>query len=213
MLELHEVNYRYESNGENITYRYDLDISAGEVAGILGPSGSGKSTMLDLIAGFLTPFSGNIVFDGKVITNLPPESRPVSILFQHHNLFEHLSVLQNVLIGIRGEIKGNSDEIELAKDILSQMNILDQKDKKVSDLSGGQQQRVALARVLIRKRPVLLLDEPFTGLDIDTRKKMLQLVRDITKENKHHTVMVTHEKSDCDDIADKVYTMNNGILI
>jgi thiamine transport system ATP-binding protein len=212
MLEIRNITYKYGNDGDTQLYSYDLDAHSGEVVGILGESGSGKSTLLDIIAGFLPARSGSILLDAKEISGLDPASRPVSILFQNNNLFEHMTSMQNVLIGIHGKTRGSDEEISKATEILSSMGILNQIDRPVSKLSGGQQQRVALARVLLRDKPILLLDEPFSGLDHETRVKILHLIRSVTDTNKLHTIMVTHEKDDCKLIADDVYVMKNRKL-
>jgi thiamine transport system ATP-binding protein len=213
MLYIHDLTYSYRHQGHTDTYRYALECSPGEVVGILGESGSGKSTLLDLLAGFLTPQSGSILLDDKPIDALPPEKRPVTILFQNYNLFEYLTAEQNLLIGLHGNTKGTPKEHKQARAILLELGIADQADKVVTRLSGGQQQRVALGRALLRDRPILLLDEPFTGLDSRIRADVLHLVRSLTTQRKLHTLMVTHEQSDCDAIADKVYRMDKGELV
>ncbi len=213
MLQVENITYTYREDKPSKLYRYSLRVEAGEVAGILGPSGSGKSTLLDLISGFLTPDAGAILLDDTPLSALPPEQRPVSILFQSHNLFEHLTALENVLIGLHGNTRGTSEEMARARAILTSMHLESCVDTPVSRLSGGQQQRVALARVLLRNRPVLLLDEPFTGLDPATRIEMLRLVRTLTTDHRLHTIMVTHDQTDCDAIADRVYRMVEGKLI
>ena len=212
MLRVENLIYTYRHDDRSETYRYDLSVAAGEVVGILGGSGSGKSTLLDLLSGFLTPDGGTILLKGTPLGALPPEKRPVSILFQSHNLFEHLTAIQNVLIGLHGSTHGTPEEQSRAKNILASMHLEAYTDSPVSRLSGGQQQRVALARVLLRKRPILLLDEPFTGLDPATRAEMLHLVRELTTRHQLHTLMVTHEQADCDAIADRVYRMSEGRL-
>jgi len=213
MLHVTDLTYTYRYDGRADTYRYTLEIPAGEVIGILGESGSGKSTLLDLIAGFLPPDCGTIRLDGRVIEALPPEKRPVTILFQNHNLFEHLTAEQNLIIGLHGNTRGTPEEHARARAILGELGIADQADKVVTRLSGGQQQRVALGRALLRDRPILLLDEPFTGLDPVTRSDVLHLVRTLTTDRVLHTLMVTHEQSDCDAIADKTYRMKEGKLV
>lgn len=205
MLEIKNLQYKYEKT-ENL-YRYNLSVNPKEIVGILGQSGSGKSTLLDLIAGFIESNQGSIKLDQKELLNLSIERRPMSILFQNHNLFEHLNVEKNILLGLN---KVKSEDI---KTILKKIELDGYEKKQVSKLSGGQQQRVALARVLLRKEPILLLDEPFTGLDDKTRIMMLKLVEKITKENNLYTIMVTHNLDDCKQIANRVYKMENFELI
>ncbi len=212
MLRIEHLTYTHPGTEDAKPYRYDLSVTAGGVVGILGESGSGKSTLLDLLSGFLTPDAGRILLDDTPLGTLPPEQRPISILFQSHNLFEHLSSIENVLLGLHGNTHGTPQETAQAHEILASMHLQAYTDTPVSRLSGGQQQRVALARVLLRERPILLLDEPFTGLDPATRAEMLHLVRDLTTRHHLHTVMVTHEQADCDAIADRVYRMVGGSL-
>ncbi len=212
MLYADELTYTYHHDGQSDLYRYDLRVDAGEVAGILGPSGSGKSTLIDLLAGFLLPNGGTIRYDDTPLNDLPPEKRPVTTLFQQHNLFEHLTAEQNLLIGLHGNIHATPNEHARARAILGELGIADQADKVVTALSGGQQQRVALGRALLRERTILLLDEPFTGLDQATRADVLDLVRTLTSRRGLHTIMVTHEPSDCDAIADHCYEMKKGVL-
>jgi thiamine transport system ATP-binding protein len=204
---------------DNLTYSYDktvydfsLHVDKNEIIGVIGESGSGKSTLLDLIAGFLTPLSGNIDFENKKISSLNAEDRPLTTLFQKYNTFEHLSVIKNVLLGISTSLKPKKEEIEEAKDILKEVGLEGFEDQLASSLSGGQSQRVALARSLIRKKPILLLDEPFTGLDLQTRIKMLDLVKKISLKRELYTIMVTHELNDCNLIANRVYKVENGKL-
>ena len=211
MLSIQNVQYRYKD--ANDIYNYTLKVKPKEVVAILGQSGSGKSTLLDIIAGFVEPSSGSISLDQKDLMGLAVEKRPVSILFQANNLFEHLSVQKNILLGVSKVLKDSIAEIEKVQAILKEVGLEAFEHTIASRLSGGQQQRVALARVLIRREPILLLDEPFTGLDEKTRVEMLDLVKKITVENCLHTIMVTHEIEDCERIANKVYKMQNYILV
>ncbi len=213
MLKIDGLTYIYYTKSIPHPYHFSLEADRGEVIGILGESGSGKSTMLDLIAGFLEPDSGSILLDGEAILPLPIERRPVTILFQQHNLFEHLSVKKNILLGISPNGKSTSQVETKITQILKEMGLANQIDKLPIVLSGGQQQRVALARALLRKKPILLLDEPFSGLDRKTRLEMLSLVQTITQREGLHTIMVTHETEDCELIADRVYKMKDGTLL
>ncbi len=207
MLKIDKLIYNYKNENE---YNFSLDAKRGEIVGIIGASGNGKSTLLDLIAGFLKPTSGTIKFDGKNLSNIPPEKRPITILFQNYNLFEHLSVKRNILLGINGSSK--KSDLQKVRQILEEVGLNGFEDKKALALSGGQQQRVSLARSLLRDKPILLLDEPFSGLDFDTRVHMLELVQNITKTKDICTLMVTHEIDDCKKIADKSYEVKNGKL-
>ena len=196
----------YKNADHENRYNFSLEANRGEIVGIIGASGNGKSTLLDLISGFLEPLSGSIVFDNHEITKLPPEKRPITILFQNHNLFEHLSVEKNIMLGVK-----NSQTKQIDK-ILQDVGLEGNQKKRASALSGGQQQRVALARALLRDKPILLLDEPFTGLDFQTREEMLKLVLNITKSKNICTIMVTHDLNDCEKIADKTYEVKDGKL-
>ena len=190
-----------------------MEIAPGEVVAILGQSGSGKSTLLDIVAGFIETNSGSAKLDGEELLHKSVEKRPITILFQSHNLFEHLSVQKNILLGVNKTLKDSIEEVEKVQSILREVGLEAHEHKLASQLSGGQQQRVALARVLIRREPILLLDEPFTGLDEETRVEMLDLVKKITVEHKLHTIMVTHEVEDCERIANHVYKMQNYTLV
>lgn len=202
MLIIKELTFSYH---DNPMYHFNLEASAGEVTTIVGKSGSGKSTFFDLLSGFLRPTSGTIMIDGTSLVPLPIEKRPITILFQKHNLFEHLSVEKNIHLGKQ---KASKEQIAA---ILKEVDLEGFGTRKATELSGGQQQRVALARALIRKKPILLLDEPFTGLDSETKAQMLTLVEEITKRHQLHTIMITHNKEDTA-IASRIYTMINHTL-
>ncbi len=210
MLTIDNLHYEYH---DSIPYNFTMSVNAGEIVAILGQSGSGKSTLLDLIAGFISAKSGSITLEELDLTTLSVEQRPLTILFQNHNLFEHLSVQKNILLGISKTLKSSHNDIAKVKTILKEVGLEKHEHKLASSLSGGQQQRVALARALIRQKPILLLDEPFTGLDMQTRVQMLELVKNISLEKNLHTIMVTHEQQDCDLIADRVYRVENHRLV
>ena len=209
MLKIKDLQYKYKNSNTKENYTYNLEVQESEIVAILGQSGSGKSTLLDLIAGFIEPLSGNILLNQKELLTLSVEKRPMSILFQNYNLFEHLNVQKNILLGLE---KTNIDDKKAVSNILKKVGLEKFEHTLSSQLSGGQQQRVALARVLLRNKPILLLDEPFTGLDEQTKIIMLDLVKNITQEHKLHTIMVTHDIQDCKRIASKVYRMQDYLL-
>ena len=211
MLKVKNLQYQYKN--ANDTYTYNLEVQPSEVLAILGQSGSGKSTLLDIVAGFIEPMKGSVMLDRQELLGLSVEKRPITILFQSHNLFEHLSVQKNILLGVNKTLKDSIEEVEKVQDILKEVGLEAYEHKLASELSGGQQQRVALARVLMRREPVLLLDEPFSGLDDATRIEMLELVQKITGEHKLHTIMVTHDIDDCNRIANHIYKMQNHTLV
>jgi len=211
LLHIDNLTYTYPAN--NTTYQFDLSMEAGQVVAILGESGSGKSTMLDLIAGFLEADKGSVSLESYELLDKPIEKRPVTILFQNHNLFEHLSVETNILLGIDPKAKSTPEALDQIATILEEMKLTEHRHKLPTSLSGGQQQRVALARALLRQQPILLLDEPFNGLDRETRLEMLRLVHTITTTNHLYTIMVTHEPEDCKLIANKIYKMQDSTLL
>ncbi|MCW8822121.1 MAG: ATP-binding cassette domain-containing protein [Sulfurovum sp.] len=211
MLKITNLTYQHK-NADDI-YEYSMSVKPKEIVAILGQSGSGKSTLLDLMAGFLSASSGSIKLDENELIKESVEKRPITILFQNHNLFEHLSVQKNILLGVSKTLKDSKEDIKKVQTILKEVGLEKYEHTLVSSLSGGQQQRVALARVLIRREPILLLDEPFTGLDVDTKIEMLDLVKKITIENNLHTIMVTHDIQDAERIANRVYKVQKQKLI
>ena len=211
MLNIKNLQYQYKNASD--VYTYNLEVHASEIVAILGQSGSGKSTLLDIVAGFVEASSGSVRLGDKEFIGLPVEKRPITILFQNHNLFEHLTVQKNILLGVSKVFKDSIEEVEKVQAILKEVGLEDFEHTIASQLSGGQQQRVALARVLIRREPILLLDEPFTGLDEKIRQEMLDLVKKITVKHDLHTIMVTHEIEDCERIANRVYKMKDHTLV
>jgi thiamine transport system ATP-binding protein len=203
MLALEDVTFAYAGGSR---YCFSMAAEAGAVTAIRGQSGAGKSTLLDLIAGFLAPAGGVVRIDGRDVTGLPPEQRPVSILFQSETLFEHLSAARNVALGLP---RPDAARVQAA---LAEVGLGNVGPQRAATLSGGQKQRVALARTLLRDRPVLLLDEPFSALDDDTRAATRTLVRDLTVKHGWATVLVTHHADDIAAIADRVYVLAGGML-
>jgi thiamine transport system ATP-binding protein len=188
----------------------DIAIPAGQVTAIIGPSGAGKSTLLSAIAGFVVPVAGRVLWDRRDMTGLSPGARPVSILFQDNNLFAHLSIEQNVGLGLRPDLRLNGPEKEKVGMILAQVGLGGFESRKPGALSGGQQSRAALARVLIAGRPVVLLDEPFAALGPALRDEMLELVRDLFAASGRTVLLVTHDPADARRIAANVVVVAEG---
>jgi thiamine transport system ATP-binding protein len=208
MLKLDAVAYTHP--GQNQSYAFTLEALPGEVTAITGPSGSGKSTLLDLITGFLKPIGGTMTLDGTDLLPLPPERRPVSILFQSEMLFDHLPAGTNVALGLPRDVR--NDAATRISAALDEVGLRGVENQRASTLSGGQKQRVALARTLLRNKPILLLDEPFSALDDDTRTATRALVRDLTVSRNWHTILVSHHTDDVDALAARRYHIVDGML-
>jgi len=206
MLTLNKVTYLYE----HLPMRFDLRIAAGERVAILGPSGAGKSTLLSLIAGFLSPGMGQIVINQQDHTHTPPAKRPVSMLFQENNLFSHLTVRQNMGLGLHPGLKLTKEQKQRLEQIAEQVGLAEYLDRLPSQLSGGQRQRVALARCLLRSQPALLLDEPFSALDPALRNEMLSLLDNVCRQQQLTLLMVSHNLDDAARIAERTLLIVDG---
>ncbi|MCS2156889.1 thiamine ABC transporter ATP-binding protein ThiQ [Scandinavium sp. H11S7] len=206
MLKLNDVTWLYE----HLPMRFTLTVKQGEHIAILGPSGAGKSTLLNLIAGFITPANGTIFIENQPHTDTPPAKRPVSMLFQENNLFSHLTVRQNIGLGMHPGLKLNAAQQHKLDMIASQMGIESLLERVPGELSGGQRQRAALARCLVREQPVLLLDEPFSALDPALRQEMLQLVSDVCRRQQLTLLMVSHSVEDAARIAPRSLVVADG---
>ena len=189
---------------------FDLQVVAGERIAIVGPSGAGKSTLLNLIAGFVLPTQGNIWLNGENHTRSAPYERPVSMLFQENNLFPHLTVQQNLALGLKTSLKLTAleqDQIEQVADAVGLTSFL---SRLPNSLSGGQKQRVALARCLLRDKPILLLDEPFSALDPELRMDMLNLIDELCHSKNLTLLLVTHQPSELTGKVDRMLRIENG---
>ena len=193
-------------------FNFDVAFAPGDITAVMGPSGSGKSTLLNLVAGFETPQSGNVVIAGKDVTLEAPASRPVSMVFQENNLFAHLSVEDNVGLGCSPSLKLSPVERDAIGEALARTGLDGKQRRLPRELSGGERQRVALARVLVRDRPVLLLDEPFASLGPALRDDMLDLVADLQAERHMTVLFVTHQPEDARRIARKMVFVENGTV-
>ena len=188
----------------------DLDIAAGEFVSLLGPSGCGKTTLLRMIAGFEEPTSGEVSLDGADLLKLPPNKRPVNTVFQSYALFPHLNVAENIAYGLKRS-KVRKDEIRSrVKDALRLVQMETFADRKPDMLSGGQQQRIALARAIVNRPKVLLLDEPMSALDRKLREEMqLELIQ-LHHELDMTFVFVTHDQQEALAMSDRIVVMNHG---
>ncbi len=209
MLKLDSVKFNYETQD----FEFDFDLAGGRCMAVMGESGSGKSTLLNLIAGFLTPRSGAIYYGNQRIDQLAPHQRPLTILFQEHNLFNHLNVYQNIGLGIRPSLKLNESEKQSIHDALNKVNLAGTENRLPESLSGGQRQRVAIARCLVRSRPILLLDEPFGGLNEELKSDIKVLLNQLKKELNLAMLWVTHDPDDVEGIVDEAMRLEHGKII
>ncbi|OMQ22342.1 thiamine ABC transporter ATP-binding protein ThiQ [Serratia oryzae] len=206
MLTLERLTYLYE----HLPMRFDLRIQPGEHVAVLGPSGAGKSTLLSLIAGFLPAASGKLLLNGCDHTATPPAKRPISMLFQENNLFAHLTVAQNIGLGLDPGLRLNAAQKQQLAQIALQVGLEDHLQRLPAQLSGGQRQRAALARCLIRQQPILLLDEPFSALDPALRSEMLLLLQEVCALRQLTLLMVSHNLEDAARIAPRTLLVVDG---
>lgn len=183
MLQINELIFKWPNS---IQQEVNLEASAGEIVLIGGPSGIGKTTLFNIISGFYETVSGSVIFNGKNLISKPPWKRPVSTMFQSDNLFPHLSVKQNLMLGIKNFSKDIENQLHFLK-IFSLIN------QKCSELSGGELQRVALIKTLSREKPIILLDEPFSALDEDMIEKASILIQEYTKSMNSITLIISHQ--------------------
>ena len=190
--------------------RADMRLEEGRSYSVIGPSGAGKSTLLGAICGFVPLSEGRLLLDGLDITDAAPGARPMTMLFQENNLFPHLTVMQNVGLGLRPDLRLSRNEAGRVEEALQRVGLADQSAKRPGALSGGQQSRAALARVLVQARPWVLLDEPFAALGPALRREMLELVQGLVDETGAGLIMVTHAPEDVRRIADEVIFVAGG---
>ena len=208
-IELDRVRFQYE----DMDMAFDLAVPAGELAALIGPSGSGKTTILNLIAGFERPLGGAIRIDGRDVGDLPAALRPVTMVFQEHNLFAHLDVATNVGLGISPALRLKPADEKRVAAALARVGLEGFERRLPGQLSGGERQRVALARCLVRDRPVLLLDEPFAALGPALRREMLDLIAGIHRERGMTVLLVTHQPEDARRIAAQTAFVHDGRIL
>ena len=197
MLEVAELRYAWP---DGAAFRFDLKVEKGRVLVLQGPSGIGKSTLLSLIAGLLAPLSGAVRWAGRDITALPPAERPLSILFQQHNLFDHLDCRSNIALGIDPALRLDDGDWRSVEEAMETLGIGGMGRRLPETLSGGQRQRVALARALLRSRiqhrSLLLLDEPFSALDPEIRAECSRIVQRLVEQEGLTAIVVSHDPLD-----------------
>lgn len=192
--------------------RFDVEFRAAAITAVMGPSGSGKSTLLNLVAGFETPSSGRVFIGGEDVTVLQPAARAVSMMFQENNLFAHLDVGSNVGLGRSASLRLTPTDRTAVAEALERTGLAGKERRLPRELSGGERQRVALARILVRDRPVLLLDEPFGSLGPALRTDMLELLAVVQAERRMTVLFVTHQPEDARRVADDVVFLEEGLV-
>ncbi len=207
-------------NLENATIHYgnasicfDLAIATGAITALIGPSGAGKSTLLNLVAGFEQPESGKIFINGKDVSSKDPADRPISMVFQENNLFAHLDIETNVALGIRPRLSLTAQDRILVSTALSRVGLDGFEKRMPGTMSGGERSRVAIARALVRRKSILLLDEPFAALGPRLRGDMLELVRALQGELKMTVLLVTHQPEDAASLADNIVFLDQGSAV
>ena len=206
MLELKNVKKSYD--GTVVLKNISLDIGEGEIVSILGPSGCGKTTLLNLILGIVDADGGRIIFNGEDLTDVPMEKRGFNIVFQDYALFPNLNVYQNITYGLRNKPEISSkEEVE---ELIRLLGLEEHLTKRIGQLSGGQKQRVALARTMVMKPKILLLDEPLSALDGVIKESIKDRIRTIAKEYNLTTIIVTHDPEEALTLSDRVMIINDG---
>lgn len=208
-VELDRVKFRYE----DMRMAFTLRVEPEECLAVIGASGAGKTTLISLIAGFEQPQSGRVLIDERDVTRFAPAARPVTTLFQDHNLFAHLNAAANVGLGIHPGLKLSVADRMRVEQALAQVGLDGLGRRLPGQLSGGERQRVALARSLVRNRPVLLLDEPFAALGPALRYEMLDLVHRLWRSERLTVVLVSHQPEDARRIASRVAFVHEGRVL
>lgn len=209
MLKVKQLKYKFDKT----TFEFNFDLTDNNIVGVIGKSGSGKSTLFNLLAGFLKPNNGSIFFNENNITYLKPPERNISILFQDHNNFNHLTIFENIILGIDPDMKQNQNNFKIVKNIMKKVSLNIDLNKKVSDLSGGEQQRVSIARSLLRKKSLFLLDEPFNSLDPGLRKTLYEDVKKMSLNNRLITLISSHLIEELKNVTDKFLFINKGKIV
>ena len=206
MLKLENIKKSYDN--VTILNNINLEIGQGEIVSILGPSGCGKTTLLNMILGITDADSGKILFNGEDITKVPMEKRGFNIVFQDYALFPNLNVYRNITYGLRN--KPNISSKQEVEELIQLLGLKEHLTKKIEQLSGGQKQRVALARTMVMKPKILLLDEPLSALDGVIKESIKDRIKKIAKEYHLTTIIVTHDPEEALTLSDQVLILNKG---
>lgn len=209
MLEL--VGVKKSFDGVTILNDVNFTVGDGEIVSILGSSGSGKTTLLNIILGIREVDKGKIMFNGTDVTKVPMEERGFNIVFQDYALFPHLNAYENIVYGLKN--KPDISTKEEVEDMIELLGLREHLDKKIEQLSGGQKQRVALARTLVMKPKILLLDEPLSALDGVIKESIKAKIKQIAKELNLTTIIVTHDPEEALSLSDKVMIINGGKIL
>ena len=209
-LQLKNITIRYGSTP--VVQNLNLAVSDGEMVALLGPSGAGKTTILKAVAGLIQPHEGEIMIDGQPVGKMPPEKRDAVMVFQKSLLFPFMNVEQNIAFGMRMQGMRDRDTRNKIRQIMQLTELGGLGKRKIHELSGGQQQRVSLARALVLKPAILLLDEPLSNLDANLRQQMRELIQEIQTETGITTLLVTHDQAEALMISHRVGLLLNGRL-
>lgn len=191
-------------------FGFDLTAPEGAFVAVTGPSGSGKSTLFNVIAGFETPESGRVLLGGKDMSTVAPGERPISLVFQDNNLFAHLDIFTNVALGVSASLRLDGAARAAVSSALSRVGLAGFERRMPATLSGGERQRVAFARALVRKRPIMLLDEPFAALDPELRQQMGDLLAALHRDEGFTVLMITHDPEEAARLADRIAVIEAG---
>lgn len=209
-LRISDMTKKYD-NGDGVEH-INLEVYSGEIVTMLGPSGCGKTTILRTIGGFLDVTSGDIEIDGQSVVNMPPEKRPTAMVFQSYNLWPHMTIYENLAFGMKLRKIPKKEIDEQMHDMLKLVQMEGVEKKYPAQMSGGQQQRIAIARSLLLKPALLLLDEPFSALDAKIRNQMREELKKIQHELNITVVFVTHDQEEAMALSHRIVVMNKGVF-
>ncbi|MCC5999853.1 MAG: ABC transporter ATP-binding protein [Pararhodobacter sp.] len=204
------VAVRKSFKGVTVMDGMNFRVARGELVSLLGPSGCGKTTLLRIVAGLMQADDGSVILAGRNISSLPPHKRNISVVFQNYALFPHLSVAENVAFGLRARGMSKADAVQPVREALALVRMQDFADRSIGGLSGGQQQRIAVARALVVRPDLLLLDEPFSALDRKLRETMQVELKSLLRDRGITGIFVTHDQEEAMGVSDRIAVMNAG---